>query len=78
MTTPVASGTIEIRDKTWRWSILGPPASRLLGDGKVFVRFRRADDPPVELRCVARCAPDAGLSDEELRAMFGRAWAVYP
>lgn len=80
MINAIASGEIDIRDATWHWSALDPSTDHPIGhpeEEAVFIRFRRPEEPHVELRCVV-CKDPGKLSDDELRAHFRNAWAVYP
>lgn len=81
MICTIASGEIDIREATWHWSALDPSTESPIGHPSaeaVFIRFRRPEDPQVELRCIVVGKDPAELSDDELRAEFGNAWAVCP
>ena len=72
------AGTIDIKGRTWRWSVLDPDKEAPViqsRDQWMFVRFRRPGDHRSELRALAPAASD-GLSDDDLRELFGKAWAV--
>lgn len=72
------AGTIDIRDRTWRWSLLDPDREAPViqsRDRWMFVRFRRPGDPRCELRALVPAGLDE-LSDDDLRELFEKAWAV--
>lgn len=76
--SPSHSGLIDIRGVTWRWFTLDPkvePPAGMDGDA-VFIAFRTPVDPRREMRCVLEDPDDLPPSEEELRRLFQRAWAV--
>lgn len=71
---------IEIRGKRWRWTMVGAGPRRgrhaPATDRRAFVAFRDPDDPVSEMRCAVPPEVDEELTEETLRELFDRAWAV--
>lgn len=80
MTSPYRSqsGLVDIRGVTWRWYTLEPGSHPPVGHAEdaILIAFRTPVDPRRELRCVVRDPDVLPPSEEQLRRLFERAWAV--